>query len=58
MKAFRWMNVGFEERDEGLFTNLNNDFALSGLRGDPRFAELMKKTGIPEQKGAKWQTRN
>ena len=46
-QAFRWLNIAYQERDfwmQGLKTN----FLLDPLRSDPRFAELVRKVGLPQ----------
>ncbi len=48
--AFRWLKIAFDQRDESLFTLLNNDFGIDSIRSDLRYAELLRKTGIPPQK--------
>ena len=46
-KAFEWLNTAYQERD-GSLINLLNDFQLDSLRSDPRFAELVRKVGLPQ----------
>jgi serine/threonine protein kinase/Tfp pilus assembly protein PilF len=46
-EVFRWLNTAYEERDwhmEGLRT----DFRLDSMHSDPRFAELVRKVGLPQ----------
>ena len=46
-EVFRWLNVAYEERDyqmEGLRTDPHLDYVHS----DPRFAELVRKIGLPQ----------
>jgi len=46
-QAFKWLNTAFQERDYNLVA-LKTDFTLDPLRSDPRFAELVKKVGLPQ----------
>ncbi len=46
-EVFRWLNIAYQERDwhmEGIKT----DFRLNSLHSDPRFAELVRKVGLPQ----------
>jgi tetratricopeptide (TPR) repeat protein len=45
--AFRWLNIAYQERDR-LLPGLKADFLLDPIRSDPRFAELVKKVGLPQ----------
>jgi len=45
-QAFRWLNTACEEHDWSL-TGLKTDFALDPIRSDPRFAQLVRKVGLP-----------
>jgi len=45
--AFQWLNMSFQEHDIGLM-GLRTDFTLDSLRSDPRFAELVRKIGLPQ----------
>ena len=45
--AFEWLNTAFQERDQGL-TAIRTDFAMDSLRSDPRYAELVRKVGLPQ----------
>jgi eukaryotic-like serine/threonine-protein kinase len=46
-QAFMWLNTAFQEHDWWLM-GLRVDFALDLIRADPRFAELVKKVGLPQ----------
>jgi TolB-like protein len=45
--AFRWLERGFKQRDEGL-TALKVDPLLANLRQDPRYKALLRKMNLPE----------
>ena len=46
-QAFQWLNAAYQERDWWLI-GLKTDFALDPIRSDPRFAELVRKVGLPQ----------
>jgi hypothetical protein len=46
-QAFQWLNTAYYERDR-LMLGLKADFPLDSLRSDPRFAELVRKVGLPQ----------
>jgi len=46
-RAFKWLNTAYQERDFNLLL-LKTDFQLDPLHSDPRFAELVRKVGLPQ----------
>ena len=46
-QAFRWLNTAYQERDVRLL-GLKTTFLLDPIRSDPRFAELVRKVGLPQ----------
>jgi serine/threonine protein kinase/Tfp pilus assembly protein PilF len=46
-QAFRWLNTAYQERDLNL-AGLKTNSLLDPLRSDPRFAELVRKIGLPQ----------
>jgi len=46
-EAFRWLNTALQEHAEGVM-GLKTDFLFDPIRSDPRFAELVRKVGLPQ----------
>lgn len=46
-KAFEWLDTAYREHDF-LLRELNTAFEVDNLRSDPRFAELVRKVGLPK----------
>ncbi|HMK31274.1 MAG TPA: protein kinase [Terriglobales bacterium] len=46
-QPFKWLDTAYQEHDWRLM-NLKTDFRLDPLRSDPRFAELVRKVGLPQ----------
>jgi eukaryotic-like serine/threonine-protein kinase len=46
-EAFKWLDTAYREHDFNLIS-LKTDFLLDPLRADPRFAELVRKVGLPQ----------
>jgi TolB-like protein/DNA-binding winged helix-turn-helix (wHTH) protein len=49
--AFEWLQRAVREREVGLMY-LKVDDRLAGLRSDPRFRDLLRRTGLPADTGA------
>ncbi len=47
-KAFEWLDKAYAERDGEDITLLKCDPSFRNLRGDPRFADLLRRMGLPE----------
>ena len=45
-RAFEWLNIAYQEHDEWLLS-LRTERSFDPIRSDPRFAELMRKVGLP-----------
>ena len=46
-EVFRWLNAAYEERDYQM-EGMRTDFRLDPVHSDPRFAELVRKVGLPQ----------
>jgi tetratricopeptide (TPR) repeat protein len=46
-QAFQWLDTAYREHD-WLLIGLNTQFQLDPLRSDLRFAELVRKVGLPQ----------
>ncbi len=46
-QALQWLNTACQERDF-LVDGLETDFLLDPIRSDPRYAELVRKVGLPQ----------
>ena len=46
-QAFQWLNTALQEHDQDLL-GLNTNPSFDPIRSDPRFAELVKKVGLPQ----------
>ena len=46
-QTFKWLNTAYQERDRNL-VYLKTDWRLDPLRSDQRFAELLRKVGLPQ----------
>ena len=44
-QAFRWLNIAYQEHE---WINLKTEVTFDSLRSDPRFAELVRKVGLPQ----------
>ncbi len=46
--AFKWLDKAYQERDGEDITLLKCDPSYKNLRGDPRFADLLRRLGLPD----------
>jgi len=46
--AFEWLNQAYVERDGASITLAKVDPTFKNLHGDPRFADLLRRLGLPE----------
>jgi eukaryotic-like serine/threonine-protein kinase len=46
-QVFRWLSTAYQERDYWL-VGLKTDFSFDSVRSDPRFAEFVRKVGLPQ----------
>ena len=44
--AFQWLNTAYQEHDINIIA-IRTDFTMDSLRSDPRYAELVRKIGLP-----------
>jgi eukaryotic-like serine/threonine-protein kinase len=44
--AFEWLNTAYQERDA--LYGIRTDFIMDSLRSDPRYAELIRRVGLPQ----------
>jgi TolB-like protein/Tfp pilus assembly protein PilF/predicted Ser/Thr protein kinase len=44
--AFQWLNTAYQEHDTNTF-GVRTDFAMDSLRSDSRYAEFVRKMGLP-----------
>jgi hypothetical protein len=44
--AFQWLDTAYREHD-WLLIGLNTFFQFDPIRSDPRFADLVRKVGLP-----------
>ena len=47
-QAFAWLDRAYNERSSMLALYLTNDPRMDTLRSDPRFAEFVRRIGLPQ----------
>ncbi len=47
-KAFEWLEKAYEQREGQEITLLKSDPSFKNLHGDPRFADLLRRLGLPQ----------
>jgi TolB-like protein/DNA-binding winged helix-turn-helix (wHTH) protein len=47
-KAFEWLEKAYEQREGQAITLLKCEPSFKSLHGDPRFADLLRRLGLPE----------
>ncbi len=47
-EAFQWLNIAVQEHDDALVLGLKTDLSLDSLRSDPRYADLLRRIGLPQ----------
>jgi len=45
--AFEWLDTAYHQHDSGLL-GIRTDPAFDSMRSDPRYAELVRKIGLPQ----------
>src|SRR5437016_12747522 len=51
-QAFAWLEKDFQARS-GMLVRIRWEFAFESLRSDPRFADLLRRMGLPQEFGTK-----
>jgi len=46
-EAFRWLEKGYEQRSSGM-PYLTTDPFWYAMRSDPRYADLLRRIGLPQ----------
>jgi hypothetical protein len=46
-QAFEWLEKAYAEHADGL-VHLKEELAFDSLRSDPRYADLLRRVGLPQ----------